>query len=74
MTLNYVIWKITFQTPLNQVHHSLLIKSLRFWKIGSLNFGAEQYSEVFATPMLKVVVTNSDYIGISKNRLSFKVI
>ena len=69
-----MIWKITFQTPLNQVHHSLLIKSLRFWNIGSLNFGAEQYDQVFATLMLKVVVINSDYIGISKNRLSFRVI
>ena len=56
------------------MHHSLLIKSLRFWKIGSLNFGAEQYGQVFATLMFKVVLINSDYIGISKNRLSLRVI
>ena len=43
-------------------------------RIGSLNFGAEQYGQVFATLMLKVVVINSDYIGISKNRLSLRVI
>ena len=47
-------------------------KSLRFWKIGSLNFGIEQYGQVFATLMPKVVVIN--YIGISKNRLSSRVI
>ena len=61
-----ILWRITFQTPLTQVHHSLLIKSLRFWKIGSLNFGAEQYGQVFAILILKVVVINADYIGISK--------
>ena len=43
------------------MQHSLLIKSLRFWKIGSLNFGAEQYGHVFATLMLRVVVINLDY-------------
>ena len=43
-------------------------------EIGSLNFGVEQYGQVFATPMLKVVVINSDYKGISKNRLSLRVI
>ena len=63
-----------FYTPLNQVHHSLLIKSLRFWKIDSLNSAAEQYGQVFATLMFKVVVINSDYTGISKNRLSSRVI
>ena len=41
------------------LHHSLLIKSLRFSKIGSLKFDAEQYGQVFATLMLKVVVINS---------------
>ena len=51
----------------------MLIKSLRFWKIGSLNFGTEQYGQVlFATLMLKVVVINSDYIGISKKSFKLK--
>ena len=43
-------------------------------KIGSLNFGAQQYGQVFATLVLKAVVINSDYISISKNRLSLRVI
>ena len=43
------------------MQHSLLIKSLKFWKIGSLNFSTEQYGQVFATLMLRVVVINSDY-------------
>ena len=35
---------------------------------------AKNYGQVFATLMLKMVVINLDYIGISKNRLSSRVI
>ena len=58
-----------FLDPLNEAHHSLLIKSPRFWKNGLLNFG-----QVFATLMLKAVVINTDCIGIKKNRISSRVI
>ena len=49
----------------------------RFIKICAKNYGqvcAKNYGQVFATLMLKVVVINIDYIGISKNRLSSTVI
>ena len=39
--------------------------------MSSLNFGTKQYGQVFTA---LVVVINSDYIGILKNRLSSRVI
>ena len=63
-----------FLDPSKSSASFIVNKITKIWNIGSLNFGAEQYDQVFATLMLKMVVINSDYIGISKNRLSLRVI